>query len=104
MYKENIIKGWINFQGTGTISINDSFNVTSITRTSTGDYTITWDVNFAEINYAVAVTAGGSGQSAHPKIHDTTPLTTGTTRIMVLNNNHDFIDAEIITVIVVGNQ
>ena len=32
---------------------NDSFNVTSITDNSTGDYTVTWDTDFASANYAV---------------------------------------------------
>tara|TARA_Y100000310_G_scaffold319690_1_gene375266 strand:- start:253 stop:882 length:630 start_codon:yes stop_codon:yes gene_type:complete len=42
-----IAKGWINMNGTGTISITDSHNVSSITDTSTGRYTVTWDVDNA---------------------------------------------------------
>lgn len=48
---QQVIKGWINFNGTGTIAINDSFNVTSITDNGTGDWTVTWDVDFASANY-----------------------------------------------------
>ena len=51
--KQSVIKAWINFNGTGVIAINDSFNVTSITDNGTGDYTITWDTDFANINYAI---------------------------------------------------
>ena len=51
---DKIVKAWINFNGTGTIAISDSFNVTSITDKGTGNYTITWDTDFANANYAVA--------------------------------------------------
>ena len=51
---DKIVKAWINFNGTGTIAISDSFNVTSITDKGTGNYTITWDTDFANVNYAVS--------------------------------------------------
>jgi len=53
LYKGNIVKGWINFDGTGTIAINDSFNVSSIVDDGTGTYTINWDLDFANANYSV---------------------------------------------------
>jgi len=58
LYKENIGKGWIQFNGSGTIAIQDSFNVSSITDNGIGEYTVTWDVDFANNDYAVT-TAGG---------------------------------------------
>ena len=51
---DKIVKGWINFDGTGTIAIGDSFNVSSIVDKGTGNYTINWDTDFANANYAVA--------------------------------------------------
>jgi hypothetical protein len=33
---------WVNFNGTGTVAIRDSFNVSSITDNGTGDYTVTF--------------------------------------------------------------
>ena len=35
-------KAWVNFNGTGTVAIRDSFNVSSITDNSTGNYTVTF--------------------------------------------------------------
>lgn len=52
IYKDNICRAWVNLDGTGTIAINDSFNVSSITDDNTGLYTITWDLDFADANYA----------------------------------------------------
>ena len=48
---EKLVKAWINFDGSGTISISDSFNVSSIVDNGTGDYTINWDTDFAGANY-----------------------------------------------------
>lgn len=46
--KKNIIGFWIDFKGTGTISINDSFNVSSIIDNGgNGNYTIVIDTDFA---------------------------------------------------------
>ncbi len=44
-------KGWVNFNGTGTVAIRDSYNVDSITDNGTGDYTITWTTDFVDTNY-----------------------------------------------------
>lgn len=42
-----------NFQGTGTSSIRDDFNVSTLTDNGTGDYTVTWSNNFSNTNYTV---------------------------------------------------
>ena len=43
------------FKGTGTISINDSFNVASITDSGTGRYFVNYSTATAGINYSVNV-------------------------------------------------
>ncbi len=48
-----IAKAWINFKGTGTIAINDSYNVSSITDNGTGDYTVTYSTAMSSVNYCV---------------------------------------------------
>lgn len=48
-----LAKGWVQFNGTGTIAANDSFNVASLTDNGTGDYTVNWSAPFANGNYAV---------------------------------------------------
>ncbi|MBI5233522.1 MAG: hypothetical protein HY880_04135 [Deltaproteobacteria bacterium] len=56
-----LAKGWVNFNGTGTVAIRDSYNVSSITDNGTGDYTINWSTNFANADYAVSIDAMYSG-------------------------------------------
>jgi hypothetical protein len=47
-------KAWVNFNGTGTVAIRASFNVTSITDNGTGDYTVNFTVAMVDANYAIA--------------------------------------------------
>jgi hypothetical protein len=49
-------RAWVNFNGTGTVAIRASGNVTSITDNGTGDYTVNFTTAMADANYAVNVT------------------------------------------------
>ena len=53
-------KAWVNFNGTGTVAIRGSGNVSSITDNGTGDYTVNWTTSFGNTNYAVVGSALGS--------------------------------------------
>ena len=53
-------KAWVNFNGKGTVAINDDFNVETLTDNGTGRYTITFTTAMANANYAVTV--GGSDE------------------------------------------
>jgi len=44
-------KAWINLNGTGTISTNDSFNISSTNDDGTGDYTSTYTSAMSNSNY-----------------------------------------------------
>lgn len=57
-------KAWINFDGTGTVTIRGSGNVSSIADNGTGDYTVSFIANFANTNYsAPGLTNGDAGGS-----------------------------------------
>ncbi|MCP4392696.1 MAG: hypothetical protein GY804_00220 [Alphaproteobacteria bacterium] len=45
------IKAWVSFDAKGTLTINDSFNVSSITDNSAGDYTINFTTPFSDVFY-----------------------------------------------------
>ena len=49
---QGIAKAWVNFTGQGTVSINGSFNVSSITDNGTGDYTVNFTNNMPNANYS----------------------------------------------------
>jgi hypothetical protein len=52
------VRAWVNFNGTGTVAIRSSGNVTSITDGGVGIYTVNFTSNLASANYAVGL--GGS--------------------------------------------
>jgi hypothetical protein len=47
------VRAWVNFNGQGTIAINDSGNVSSLTDLGTGFYQINFTTAMPDINYAV---------------------------------------------------
>jgi hypothetical protein len=46
-------KAWVNFNGTGTVAIRASGNVSSITDNGTGDYTVNFSTAMPDANYAL---------------------------------------------------
>ena len=56
----NVAKAWATFNGAGTLSVSDSYNVDSVTDNGTGDYSVNFTVNFANVNYSVAGTTTNS--------------------------------------------
>ena len=55
-----IAKAWVNFDGTGTVAIRSSFNVSSITDNGTGDYTVNFTTAMPNANYCPVLTAGST--------------------------------------------
>ena len=62
--QQGLAKAWINFNGSGTVAIRDSLNITSITDNGTGDYDITIANDMANANYATLF-GGGEGGDAN---------------------------------------
>ena len=52
-------KAWARFNGTGTVAIDDSFNIASITDDATGQYSLAINNDMANADYA-KVTGGGA--------------------------------------------
>ena len=48
-----LCRAWVNFNGTGTVAIRASGNVSSITDNGTGDYTINFTTAMSDANYAI---------------------------------------------------
>jgi hypothetical protein len=51
-------RAWVNFNGTGTVAIRASGNVTSITDNGVGDYTVNFTNAMPDTNFVVSWTAG----------------------------------------------
>ena len=92
------IKGWIQFSGAGVIAIADSFNVTSITDNGVGDYTVTWDTDFANANYSVTF-----GVNVYHVAFAALP-TAQATRVNTFSNAHAVQDASVVCLHAIGDQ
>ena len=53
-------RAWVNFNGTGTVAIRASFNVSSITDNGTGDYTVNFTTALADANYTALLISVGA--------------------------------------------
>ena len=51
-------RAWVNFNGTGTVAIRASGNVSSITDNGTGDYTVNFTTAMSDANYSATITSG----------------------------------------------
>ena len=74
-------RAWVNFNGTGTVAIRDSGNVSSITDNGTGDYDVNFTTAMPDSNYAICLgqasynyTVGGNSLFHH--IHETSAYPT----------------------------
>jgi hypothetical protein len=80
--EQYLCKAWVNFNGTGTVAIRASGNVSSITDNGTGDYTINFTTAFADANYSATSTNSGSSASGE-YLSGITAMSTTTVRMIV---------------------
>lgn len=90
-------RAWVNFNGTGTVAIRASGNVTSITDNGTGDYTVNFTTAMPDANYSVSGSASNvSGGSFMCPVSAAT-FTTTSSRIFSVNNAGSVVDADAIS-------
>ena len=90
---KRMAKAWVNFNGTGTVAIRDSYNVSSITDNGTGNFDVNFTTAMSNASYA-----------AVPVVQNNTTTGTSaynTTKVKVLPRNiagasSDTIDAGVI--------
>jgi len=56
-----LCRAWVNFNGTGTVAIRASGNVSSITDNGTGDYTVNFTAAMSDANYSFAANGSTPG-------------------------------------------
>jgi hypothetical protein len=84
-------RAWVNFNGTGTVAIRGSGNVSSITDNGTGDYTVNFTTAMFDVNYGFSGggNASGTGSDARgPVITQHTTMSTSAFRFYT-NRNGD---------------
>jgi len=82
-------RAWVNFNGTGTVAIRTSGNVTSITDNGTGDYTVNFTTAMPDANYSMGAAgeiASGTNYNVIQFNQNTSP-TTSAVRLTSLNQS-----------------
>jgi hypothetical protein len=74
-------RAWVNFNGTGTVAIRASGNVSSITDNGTGNYTVNFTTAMPDVNYAVVGSSRAASEVGNvfmqplPDVQNTTSAT-----------------------------
>lgn len=97
------IKAWCRFDGTlaTPIAITDGINVTNVTKTAPGRFTINFTNSLGNANYAVLVTAGTAANDTYIGLNFA--MAVNNCQIVVRDDGGDRVDAPIICVMVIGN-
>jgi len=81
-------KSWVNFNGSGTVAIRDSYNVSSLADSDVGIYTLSWSNSFANDDYSNAGTAG-QNSNALITVSCAIDTTAPTTSASLYNTNYE---------------
>jgi hypothetical protein len=93
-------RAWVNFNGTGTVAIRASGNVSSITDNGTGDYTVNFTTAMADANYSAVTSASSNATNPFSEGYSNYPLSFATTSVRVFYeaDNNTAIDGAIVCV------
>ena len=92
-------RAWVNFNGTGTVAIRASGNVSSITDNGVGDYTVNFTTAMPDANYAVVgMTQAVISSTVAIPVASVIPNTTSV-RVRATNGG-TFYDGEFVSVVV----
>jgi hypothetical protein len=83
-------RAWVNFNGTGTVAIRGSGNVSSITDNGTGDYTVNFTTAMPDENYSVVgMSMRNSANASNLSVLGSATYNTITTTSARVNNRDD---------------
>ena len=85
-------RAWVNFNGTGTVAIRASGNVSSITDNGTGDYTVNFTTAMPDANYSLAGSGCRSDRLQPEIVGPISTLSAASARIALKNDGGVFVD------------
>ena len=94
---------WVNFNGTGTVAIRSSYNISSITDNGTGDYTLNFTTAMSDVNYVISGVASTPGSTSGFVFPYTTWGTTSAARVAAVTTAFGLADFTYVNVAIFGN-
>jgi hypothetical protein len=77
-------RAWVNFNGTGTVAIRASGNVSSVTDNGTGDYTVNFTTAMPDANYSATASTDDVIDTATPPVPNFVSLLTTSARFKTI--------------------
>ncbi len=101
---KNTAKAWVNFNGSGTVAIRDSFNVSSITDNGVGNWTVNFANALADTNYSVNVSTRYVGLTVNQALAGkfAIPASTGSVQVFGCAYDGTLVDSDCVCVEVFG--
>ena len=90
--QQGLAKAWVNFNGTGTVAIRDSLNLSSLTDAGGGNYGITVSDAFGNSDYMAAGMSQDTGFGDFVGINGSVSPTTTVFRFYNFNNTSSVVD------------
>jgi len=83
-------RAWVNFNGSGTVAIRASGNVTSITDNGTGNYTVNFTNAITDANYSFNLSRGRTGAQNGGVVAATNTNAPTTTSLRIISFNETY--------------
>lgn len=95
------VDAWVKFDGSGTVTIFDSLNCSSVTDVAAGTFQPNWSVTLSNADWCAIATAGGPGRNAATIIQAT--MTTTSVQVFVYNDAGGTVDPDECYVAAIGD-
>jgi len=93
-----IAKAWINFNGTSTVAIGNSYNVASLTDNGAGDYTVNFATDITSAAYCAVGSSGAGATPAHNKNLNIYTQAVGSVRVTTSTTDNTLTDCGTVNV------
>ena len=100
--KGQLCKAWINFNGTGSVSIVGSFNISSLADNGTGQYTFNFTNAMVNDNYCAATMPRANSNTCG--VGQQSDLSTGSMNYSSRNGSGNLVDREILGAAIFGDN
>ena len=90
--EQYLCKAWVNFNGTGTVAIRESGNVSSLTDNGTGNYSINFSTAMPDANYSIIAAKDNTSDRAASEIRIQFNVQTTTSgRVICIKDSSPFV-------------
>tara|TARA_R110000787_G_scaffold261985_1_gene367339 strand:- start:15 stop:395 length:381 start_codon:yes stop_codon:yes gene_type:complete len=100
---QRMASAWVNFDGTGTVAIRSSYNVSSLSDIGTGDYVINFTVSMPSVDFCAVGGMGSNDGETLSYRGGTGQNTVSSVRVAHKNLSSVYVDGSLISVAVLSS-